>query len=271
MASPKHFRIAYAINPHMMRGDGSLQAVDQVRAVQQWNAVRRAYESLGYPVTVLPADPDLPDQVFTANPAFVVPRVGMKGLMFSSRMRHQVRAREAHLVSSALRETKESREFPESVGCVEGHGDLLWHPTRRLLFAGFGFRTDFAVLTWLSQSLAAPILGFELKDPRFYHLDTCLCPIDESTALFSREAFTEEGVALLERAFPSLIEVPSMEAGGAMACNAHSPDGRSVLVEAAAVATAELVRRGGFLSVPLDTSEFRKAGGSIFCMKLMIP
>ena len=48
----------------------------------------------------------------------------------------------------------------------------------------------------------------KLIDARFYHLDTCLQLIDDRTALFVPCAFDEASVALLERAFPRLIEVP---------------------------------------------------------------
>ena len=57
--------------------------------------------------------------------------------------------------------------------------------------------------------------------------------------------------------------------GGAFACNAHCPDGRNVIIDQTATATAKLLESAGFRVHLVDTSEFRKAGGSVFCLRQM--
>ena len=114
-------------------------------------------------------------------------------------------------------------------------------------------------------------LTLELVDDRFYHLDTCLQLVDEQTALFVPSAFTAEGVRLLEKAFPRLVEVPEDEALHGLACNGHCPDGTHFIVHRGATKTLAEVRRLGLTPIEVDTSEFLKSGGSVYCMKLMVP
>jgi len=81
------------------------------------------------------------------------------------------------------------------------------------------------------------LIPLELKSPYFYHLDTCFAPLTEHTAVIVKEAFTNEGLALLQSAFDQLIE------------------------------DLQVI---GFKIHALNTSEFLKSGGSVFCLKLHI-
>ena len=40
---------------------------------------------------------------------------------------------------------------------------------------------------------ASPALPLELVDPRFYHLDTCFCPVAPGVAIYYPGAFDEYG------------------------------------------------------------------------------
>jgi len=64
MVDPAHFQVRHVINPHM---EGMIGAVDQERAHDEWSAIKRTYESLGFPVTVVDGTDDFPDVVFAAN------------------------------------------------------------------------------------------------------------------------------------------------------------------------------------------------------------
>ena len=56
-----------------------------------------------------------------------------------------------------------------------------------------------------------------------------------------------------------------------LACNGHSPDGRHFIVQRGANKTIALVQSLGLTVIEVDTSEFIKSGGSVYCMKLMVP
>jgi N-dimethylarginine dimethylaminohydrolase len=125
-------------------------------------------------------------------------------------------------------------------------------------------------LDWVASQCSLALHALELKDPRFYHLDTCLSILGPQTALACREAFTAEGWATLENLFPQLLICPQAEANSpGFACNCHCPDGKTVVIQKGNLRTNALLREAGFGVTEVDTSEFIKAGGSVFCMKMM--
>jgi N-dimethylarginine dimethylaminohydrolase len=273
LCRPDGYRIAYAINPHMRDETGALRRVDGEWALRQWNALGDAYRSLGFRVDVIEGDPAFPDMVFAANPALpFVPAGGGKAVLLSNmrapERRGEVDRFEAWFNSRGYEVRRLSREAAAS---FEGHGDLLWHPTRRVLFGGFGFRTAEGALSAVSGVLGIPVVPLRLVDPRFYHLDTCFMPLDAHRALLFRPALTDDALDVLRACFDEWIEPPESEAVRGLACNADCPDGRNVLIDASCSVTISRLEGCGFRVTPLDLSEFLKAGGSAFCMKLWLP
>ncbi|MDX1439381.1 MAG: arginine deiminase-related protein, partial [Rubricoccaceae bacterium] len=140
---------------------------------------------------------------------------------------------------------------------------------RYLLWGGYGYRTDAEVYASLAEELGIPVLKLHLADPDFYHLDTCLCPLDENTALIYPGAFDQEGLELIRSHFDIVLEAPEEEARNLFACNAHCPDGKHVLIQKGCDKANRQLHDAGFDVIELDTSEYLKSGGSVFCMKLM--
>ena len=85
MCPPDFYGIEYEINPWMSRSRGSTP--EQAR--RQWQALRDLLVGLGVTVELLEPRQGLPDLVFTANAGLVFGK-----RFFSSRFRHEVRARE---------------------------------------------------------------------------------------------------------------------------------------------------------------------------------
>ena len=129
-----------------------------------------------------------------------------------------------------------------------------------------GYRTDAEAYTFISEHHDVPIVVLELQDPDFYHLDTCFCPLDEHTVLIYGPAFTAEGRRLIHHFFDRVLEAPEYEARHLFACNAHCPDGKHVIIQTGCTQTNHLLQSNGYIPVEVDTSEFLKAGGSVFCM-----
>lgn len=268
LADPAAFAIVEAQNVHMRDGTGALHEVDGAAARREWEALRRAYQDIGLTVEVLPAVSGLPDLCFAANPSLYLPLPDGGGELWLSRMTHASRRREVaeHARFAAARGLP-TREMPERVRRFEGCGDGLPHPGRFLLHAGIGQRTERAA--WEALAAEHPdldVLCYRLQDQRFYHLDTALAPLDESAALVVPEAFDADGKSLVQAAFPGAIAVPLDEALR-FAANAHCPDGRHVLIQRGCPRTETALRQRGFLPVPLETGEFLKSGGSVFCLK----
>ncbi len=268
MVLPDHFDVEYVINPHM---EGYVGQVDRALARRQWEALRDTYRTLGFEVHVLDGAPGLPDMVFCANQTLPFLREGgTRGVVLSRMHAPQRRDEVPHIAHFFERQGYALVSIPDEVpGSFEGMGDALWHPGHALLWGGYGFRTDLAVYEWLARELGVRVVALQLTDPDFYHLDTCLSLLDAGTALYVPAAFDEAGRALLHRLIPTLIEVPEREARELLACNAHCPDGRHVLIQQGCTETVARLRAAGFEPIELDTGEFLKSGGSVFCMKLM--
>ena len=79
----------------------------------------------------------------------------------------------------------------------------------------------------MARILEVDVVSLELVDPRFYHLDTCFCPLDATNVLAAPDAFAPESMRLIRELVPNLIEVP-VEVAAGFACNAM-PLGRHVL------------------------------------------
>ena len=234
-------------------------------------SARRHLPGLGYPVHVVAPVEGLPDLVFVANQSFPAKLPDGRWVVVRSNMRSPMRQPEVEILATWY----ESQRQAVTIGLGDDHafeakGDARWHPGRELIHCGFGYRTQRPALGVLSDLLQVPVVALELVDPNFYHLDTCLCPLDEVTALVVEEAFTEQGLALLRAAFPQAIRVPYDEAMN-FAANGNCPDGRHFVVQQGNPVTVARVREAGFTLIELDTSEFMKSGGSVFCMTMMLP
>lgn len=267
LADPSEFAVLAVHNPHMTDARGELQRVDADAARTQWLQLAGAYSALGQRVELLKPEPGLPDLCFAANPSLVLPLPGGCEA-WMARMTHASRRPETEVHRRWYqRRGVAVREMPESVQRFEGGGDGIPHPGRHLLHAGVGPRSERAA--WAAISAAHPaldVLLYELKDPRFYHLDTALAALTETTCLYVPAAFDDRGIALLRAAFLHALAIPRAEALN-FAGNAHCPDGRHVLISRGNPGTERLLLKHGLKPVPIDTAEFQKSGGSVYCLK----
>jgi N-dimethylarginine dimethylaminohydrolase len=254
MCRPDHFTVRYMINPWMASGE----PVDQALAARQWQALHDAYTGLGHAVQLIDPQPGLPDMVFAANGATVI-----GGTVLGARFRYAERAAEGPAYLDWFRQRGFS-PVHESHRVNEGDGDIVH--AGGVILAGYGFRTDQTVKQDLEALFGLPVISLRLVDPRFYHLDTALCVLDAGTVAYYPAAFDEAGRAALAAQFPELIEATGEDAG-VLGLNAVS-DGRHVILPAQAAALAGQLAARGFEPVPVDMSEFRKAGGGPKCCTL---
>ena len=257
MCPPDFYGIEYEINPWMDRKVGS----DPAEARRQWQALHDTLAGLGASVELMDPVPGLPDLVFTANSGLIW---GERFL--SSRFRHGVRQGEtphydAWFAARGFRvETLPARMY------FEGAGDALF--CGETLFAGYRFRSDARSHLWIGDHLGVPVLPLELVDPRFYHLDTCFCPLAAGAAIYYPGAFDDYGRSVLRDQIPTLIEVSAEEAVS-FSCNAVVV-GRSVALNVGAPKLARSLQDAGYSVHPLLLTEFIKAGGSAKCLTFRV-
>jgi N-dimethylarginine dimethylaminohydrolase len=266
LCPPEHFDVVDIRNAHM---EGQIGSIDKQLAHSQWTALVDAIESLGLSIHLLPARLHLVDSVFTANPSLVTNDSEGNPCAIIGRMSHPNRTEENALHRIALEEIGVRCEElpPECEGCWEGNGDTLKHPGRAVIWCGVGSRSSAACHRQAGVILGHDVALLNLTDPCFYHLDTALAIIDRNRAAVVRRAFDDEGLALLEEAFEQLIEVDESEAKEQLAGNLWCPDGQHVLMPSNAPVTRERLIQQQLDVVEIDTGEFLKSGGSVFCMR----
>lgn len=266
MATPAHYDVQYVINPHMAAHVGN---VDRIRARRQWETLRDTYRALGMEVHSTQGVEKLYDMVFAANAAAAfLSTDGKSPGVIMSRMATTSRYDESVHYEQFFRELGyDVLHLPEGL-TFEGGADAIWHPGRRLIWGGYGLRTDRATHDAISAMLDVPVIPIRLDDEAFYHLDTCLCTLDERTALICPAALRPEDMAMIHRLFERIIEVPEAEGRERLACNAHCPDGRHVLLQKGCPHTTQRLRDAGFEPIEIDIGEFLKAGAAVYCMKL---
>ena len=267
MCPPKHFRVVDVKNPHM---EGKVGTVDAAKAGEQWDEVLAAFNASGIEVDLIEPLADCEDMVFCANQTFVGPKNDGKKLCVLSNMTHASRRREVPAFEKWFAAAGYQIErVPESIR-LEGSGDAIWHPGRRLIWGGHGYRTAAEAYPILGDLFDAPVLRLALRSPTFYHLDTCFCAVDEQTALIHVPSLAPESVAMIRKVFQHVIECPDEEALKGMACNACSLFGRKVVIQENNPVTVAALRKRGCEVQEVDTAEFMKSGGSVFCMKMYV-
>ena len=87
------------------------------------------------------------------------------------------------------------------------------------------------------------LVSIRLTDERFYHIDTCFCPLTDGFLMYHPPAFDYDSRIAIESRIPphKRIIVDTFDAGN-FACNAHE----------------------------VELTEFLKAGGSAKCLSLKL-
>jgi N-dimethylarginine dimethylaminohydrolase len=257
MCPPDYYGIEYEINPWMSRSRGS----SPQRAHQQWTALCDVLRGLSATVELMTPQPGLPDLVFTANAGLV-----HGNRFFSSRFRHEVRARETpHFDAWFAAHGFAVQHMPEEC-YFEGAGDALF--CGKTLFAGYRIRSDVGGHQHLGRTLGVQVLPLELIDPRFYHLDTCFCPLAPGEAIYFPDAFDNYGRKVLETHIPRLLPARETEALR-FGCNAVVV-GKTVVLNTGCEQLAEDLGNWDYATVATELDEFLKAGGSAKCLTLRL-
>lgn len=269
MVRPLHYSVEYVINPHMTDQVGQ---VDRLKANNEWELVRTLFDQIGIKVHVIEDQDGLPDMVFCANQSLPFIDEEGKRHVIMSIMHADQRKNEVPYIEQWYRQHGYEIHYldEEKIDDFEGCGDAIWHTGKRLLWGGYGHRTSVDAYEIISEMFDIPVIALELVDESFYHLDTCFCVLDEKTALIYPDAFTEEGLELINKVFDKVIHSSKYEAEKLFACNASCPDGRNVIIQQGCTDVNKNLRDAGFSVHEVSTYEYLKSGGSVFCMKMLL-
>lgn len=261
MCAPDHFEVAYVINPWMA---GNLAHGRNEVALRQWEALARVIGEVARVEHIAHAS-GVPDMVFTANAGLVL---GQQVVL--SRFRHVERqGEEAHFAGWFAAQGFEVLRLPPDLP-FEGAGDALLDRGATLLWLGHGHRSDAACTPLLAERLQIEVQPLRLVDPRFYHLDTCFCPLAGGHLMYYPAAFDAASQARIAARVPARrrIVVGTQDALD-FACNAVNC-GPNIFLNRASPALAEALRARGFAPQQTALGEFMKAGGSAKCLTLKL-
>ena len=274
MCTPDYFEVVDIKNPYMKE---NLNNTNKEKARQQWNSLKNVYLTLVAQNVLqqclqLKGTEGCEDMVFAANQSFPWLSDDGKKLVVLSKMRHPSRLKEVKYFEEFYKKNGYQTLELKNTKLFEGMGDTIPHPGKKLLYGGFGHRTEAKAYDEITQLLDVNIITLELINEKYYHLDTCFLPLGENTVLVCKSAFSKEAFSLIEKMFKNVIVAPENETEQ-FALNAHvivADKRKYAIIQKGLSATNAILQSEGFQVVETDTSEYMKSGGSVFCMKMMI-
>ena len=271
MTEPAGFEVSYQINPWMKpdawRADPSTLRAQAARGSA---ALKRALIQAGAQVETLEGVRGLPDLVFPANAAVV-----LDGRVLLARFRYPERQGEESVFRSAFLQlkrrglVKEVFDLPDHL-FQEGAGDAIWDAVRGCFWAGFGPRSSRGALAVIRDVFGQPVAPLELASERFYHLDTCFCPLAGGEALYYPPAFTEPALATIRARVAPELRIEATDAEAAAFCVNAVNLGRTIILARAPQSLRTKLAARGYDLVEVDLDPFILSGGAAYCMTLRL-
>jgi lysine-ketoglutarate reductase/saccharopine dehydrogenase-like protein (TIGR00300 family) len=261
MCAPDHYDVDYVINPWM---EGNIHKSSRDRAVEQWQKLHHILKDHAV-VDLVKPQLGWPDMVFTANAGLV-----LGDTVVLSRFFHKERqGEEPHFKQWFEEQGYKVHELPKDLP-FEGAGDALLDREGRWLWAGYGFRSELDSHPLIAKWLDIEVLSLRLIDSRFYHLDTCFCPLADGYLLYYPGAFDSYSNRLIEMRVASEKRIAIAEADAVnFACNAVNVE-HVVIMNKASKALKKRLADVGFRLIETPLTEFLKAGGAAKCLTLRV-
>ncbi|NJM27793.1 MAG: fused N-dimethylarginine dimethylaminohydrolase/saccharopine dehydrogenase domain-containing protein, partial [Pseudanabaena sp. RU_4_16] len=261
MCSPDHYDVDYVINPWM---EGNIHRSSRELAVEQWHGLYGILKSMAV-VDLVPPAKGWPDMVFTANAGLV-----LGNNVVLSRFFHKERqGEEPHFKAWFEAQGYSVYELPKELP-FEGAGDALLDREGRWLWAGYGFRSELDSHPYLAKWLDIEVLSLRLIDSRFYHLDTCFCPLSGGYLLYYPDAFDSYSNRVIEMRVSAEKRIAIEEVDAVnFACNAVNI-GSTVVVNKVGSSLKKRLIDAGFEVIETPLTEFLKAGGAAKCLTLRV-
>ena len=227
---------------------------------KQWvNLYNLLTYNLGVQVVLTPPAIGMVDMVFSANAALIK---GNKAMIanFSA----PARKLETEYYKKILDKLDFDTKIPNFE--FEGQGDALFSHQGDELWIGYGYRTLENSHQEVSDFLNVKnVNSMMLVDPRFYHIDTCFCPLDGGHVIFYPDAFNKNDVTLiLDKFGEDNCTMIGEEDAENFACNAISI-GKDVVLNKASNKLKLQLSTLGYTIHENSMSEFLLSGGSTKC------
>lgn len=271
MVDPAHYEVSYEINPWMRPDAWSADPkAAHAAAVRASAALADALYDAGASVETIPSAKGLPDLVFSANAAVV-----LNGRVLVARFRYPERRGEEAVFLSAFRELRargfvgDVVELPTDI-IQEGAGDCIWDADRGVFWAGYGPRSSREATPIIETVFGEKVVPLELISERFYHLDTCFCPLAGGVVLYYPPAFSEAALEEIRKRVPARLRIEATDNEAAAFCvNAVNIETQLIMAKAPASLIAKL-KAHDYSVTEIDLSPFMLSGGAAYCMTLRL-
>lgn len=261
MCAPDHYDVDYVINPWM---EGNIHKSSRDRAVEQWNKLYNVIKNHAIVDLVAP-EKGWPDMVFSANAGLVLG----ENVVLSRFLHKERQGEEPYFQQWFENNGYNVYTLPKDLP-FEGAGDALLDREGRWLWAGYGFRSELDSHPYLAKWLDIEVISLRLMDERFYHLDTCFCPLANGYLLYYPGAFDSYSNRVIEMRVAPEKRIAIAEADAVnFACNAVNVESIVIMNKASENLKSRLAEVG-FQVIETPLTEFLKAGGAAKCLTLRV-
>jgi len=251
---PDHLKLEYSINPWMDTSNHFSRTV----AKQQHRRLVRIFERLapGH-VELIPAEQGLPELCFFGDSVFA-----FKDKALFARFAMPERHPETDYAIEILKSFGiHGERVPPGIH-FEGSGEtMVW---RDKILAGHGVRSSPAIIEFLEDYFDVEVIEFELRNPRFHHLDTALLPVSDDLLFVCQDAFSSRSMETL-CGLDCEVRFFLEEELEPFALNSVAL-GNDIVIDSGALRMQAVLCELGFKVHPIDTSEFLKFGASVKCL-----
>ena len=233
-----------------LSGHPDASSIDLKIAQQQHTAYCEALQTTGLTVEVLKPLDDFPDSVFIEDNALIV-----DGRAVLCSMKEDSRRGEVSLLADTLRSQLPVEYFP-APAFIDG-GDVL--QANDTLFVGLSQRTHSEAVEALQSLTSKRVVPVQVK--KGLHLKTSVSVLGKNLLVINPSHVEIEPFRKFE-----WIEVgeDEMYAANCLAI------GNSVILPAGFPKLEKQIQNHGFVTLPVEMSEFQKADGGVTCLSLLI-
>ncbi len=261
MCPPDLYDVNYVINPWM---EGNVNRSCRQQARTQWESLHCALAEVAQ-VELVEPQAGSPDMVFTANAGLV-----HRGVVALASFLHPERQGEEQHFRRWFDECGFGVCTMPRATPFEGEGDALFAVDGSCLWAGHGIRTLLSSHRHLGDTWHIDVVSLRLIDSRFYHLDTCFCPLFGGFILYFPGAFDAASQSRIEAHYPEEKRIAIGEADALrFACNAINV-GCTIILNEISNELRDRLECLGFRVLQVQLSEFLKAGGAAKCLALRL-
>jgi N-dimethylarginine dimethylaminohydrolase len=228
----------------------------------QWELLYKLLnDQIGVHIELIKPIKGLSAAVFTANGGLVSGQT-----VFKSNFRNKERQPESLFFADWFKERGYDVIALPKAYFFEGEADVVI--TGPYILCGYHQKTDLQAYVQISEALGKTLIPLELKDERFYHLNSGFCYLNKDSALLYPHAFEPNSLKFLKNVIKNVITVTLEEALNG--CCSSIVIGKKLIMPSLCQRTIQMMKLLGYQVFEVDISEYTKAGNGLRSLVLTL-